>query len=374
MLENLQNQNFELALNLTRLDMVKFILPMLFAFIFGMLSASPLADFLYKNKLWRKKSANKAVDGSSAAISYKLHNDARRQVPRMGGLVIVAGVLLTAGILYVTSYITHNPVVGKLNFVSRGQTWLPLFGFIVGAMVGFVDDMMVCGKLSFFGKYVGGGLSLKFRLGVVSLIALLTGWWIVAKQAITSTYFPFFGEVKIASLLFFFIVFMVIISTYASNIIDGVDGLSGGVFGIILITLGLISVLQSKYDLATLCFVSSGAIFAFLWFNIPPARFFMSEVGSTALTIMIGIIVVSTNTIVYFPIIGFPLVITVLSAVSQIISKKMLGRKIFIVAPLHNHLQMKGWPGYKVTMRYWVISTVSAISGLVIYIISNYAK
>ena len=374
MLENLQNQNFELALNLTRLDMIKFILPMLFAFAFGMLSASPLADFLYKNKLWRKKSANKAVDGSSAAISYKLHNDARRQVPRMGGLVIVAGVLLTAGILYVTSYITHNPVVGKLNFVSRGQTWLPLFGFIVGAMVGFVDDMMVCGKLSFFGKYVGGGLSLKFRLGVVSLIALLTGWWIVAKQAITSTYFPFFGEVKIASLLFFFIVFMVIISTYASNIIDGVDGLSGGVFGIILITLGLISVLQSKYDLATLCFVSSGAIFAFLWFNIPPARFFMSEVGSTALTIMIGIIVVSTNTIVYFPIIGFPLVITVLSAVSQIISKKMLGRKIFIVAPLHNHLQMKGWPGYKVTMRYWVISTVSAISGLVIYIISNYAK
>ncbi len=374
MLENLQNQNFELALNLTRLDMIKFILPMLFAFAFGMLSASPLADFLYKNKLWRKKSANKAVDGSSAAISYKLHNDARRQVPRMGGLVIVAGVLLTAGILYVTSYITHNPVVGKLNFVSRGQTWLPLFGFIVGAMVGFVDDMMVCGKLSLFGKYVGGGLSLKFRLGVVSLIALLTGWWIVAKQAITSTYFPFFGEVKIASLLFFFIVFMVIISTYASNIIDGVDGLSGGVFGIILITLGLISVLQSKYDLATLCFVSSGAIFAFLWFNIPPARFFMSEVGSTALTIMIGIIVVSTNTIVYFPIIGFPLVITVLSAVSQIISKKMLGRKIFIVAPLHNHLQMKGWPGYKVTMRYWVISTVSAISGLVIYIISNYAK
>ncbi len=374
MLENLQNQNFELALNLTRLDMIKFILPMLFAFAFGMLSASPLADFLYKNKLWRKKSANKAVDGSSAAISYKLHNDARRQVPRMGGLVIVAGVLLTAGILYLTSYITHNPVVGKLNFVSRGQTWLPLFGFIVGAMVGFVDDMMVCGKLSFFGKYVGGGLSLKFRLGVVSLIALLTGWWIVAKQAITSTYFPFFGEVKIASLLFFFIVFMVIISTYASNIIDGVDGLSGGVFGIILITLGLISVLQSKYDLATLCFVSSGAIFAFLWFNIPPARFFMSEVGSTALTIMIGIIVVSTNTIVYFPIIGFPLVITVLSAVSQIISKKMLGRKIFIVAPLHNHLQMKGWPGYKVTMRYWVISTVSAISGLVIYIISNYAK
>ena len=140
--------------------MIKFILPMLFAFAFGMLSASPLADFLYKNKLWRKKSANKAVDGSSAAISYKLHNDARRQVPRMGWLVIVAGVLLTAGILYVTSYITHNSVVGKLNFVSRGQTWLPLFGFIVGAMVGFVDDMMVCGKLSFFGKYVGGGFSL----------------------------------------------------------------------------------------------------------------------------------------------------------------------------------------------------------------------
>lgn len=374
MFENLQNQNFELALNLTRLDMVKFILPMLFAFGFGMLSASPLANFLYKNKLWRKKSATKAIDGSSAAISYKLHNDAERQVPRMGGLVIIAGVLLTAGMLYVASYITSNPIVGKLSFVSRGQTWLPIFGFIIGSIVGFIDDIMVCGKLKLFGKYVGGGLSLRLRLGVVSLLAILTGWWIVVKQDITSTYFPFFGEVKFAPLFFFFIVFMLILSTYASNIIDGVDGLSGGVFGIILITLGLISVLQFKYDLATLCFVTSGAIFAFLWFNIPPARFFMSEVGSTALTIMIGIVVVSTNTIIYFPIIGLPLVATVLSSVFQIISKRIFKRKIFIVAPLHNHLQLKGWPNYKVTMRYWIISAISAISGLVIYIITNYAK
>jgi phospho-N-acetylmuramoyl-pentapeptide-transferase len=374
MFENLQNQNFELALNLTRLDMVKFILPMLFAFGFGMLSASPLANFLYKNKLWRKKSATKAVDGSSAALSYKLHNDAERQIPRMGGLVIIVGVLLTAGILYVASYITNNQIIGKLSFVSRGQTWLPIFGFIIGSIVGFVDDMIVCGRFKFFGKYVGGGLSLKFRLLVISLVAILTGWWMVVKQDIASTYIPFFGEVKFTPIIFFFIIFMVILSTYASNIIDGVDGLSGGVFGIILITLGLISVLQFKYDLATLCFVTSGAIFAFLWFNIPPARFFMSEVGSTALTVMIGIIVVSTNTIVYFPIIGLPLVVTVLSSVLQILSKRIFKRKIFIVAPLHNHLQLKGWPNYKVTMRYWVISSVCAISGLVTYIITNYAK
>lgn len=373
MVENLQNQNFELVLNLTRLDMVKFILPMLFAFGFGMLAASPLADFLYKNKLWRKKSATKAVDGSPATLSYKLHNDAQRQVPRMGGLVVIVGVLLTAGILYVASYITHNQIISKLSFVSRGQTWLPIFGFIVGSIVGFLDDMMVCGKFNLFSKYVGGGLSLKFRLLIISLVAILTGWWMVVKQDITSTYFPFFGEVKFAPLLFFFIVFMVILSTYASNIIDGVDGLAGGVFGVILITLGLISVLQFKYDLATLCFVTSGAIFAFLWFNIPPARFFMSEVGSTALTVMIGIIVVSTNTIVYFPIIGLPLVVTVLSAVVQIISKKLFKRKIFIIAPLHNHLQLKGWPNYKVSMRYWVVSVISAISGLVLYILSTYA-
>jgi phospho-N-acetylmuramoyl-pentapeptide-transferase len=369
-----QNQNFELILNLTRLDMVKFIVPMLFAFIFGMFSAAPLADFLYKHKLWRKKSATKAVDGSKAPLSHKLHNDAGRKVPRMGGLVVVAGVLLTAGLLYITSYITHNPIIGKLNFVSRGQTWIPLIGFIVGALVGFVDDLIVCGKFRLFKlNYVGGGLSLKLRLAIISLVALLTGWWIVVKQEVSSTYFPFIGEVHFNPAIFFIIVFVLIISTYASNIIDGVDGLAGGVFGIIYITLGLIAVLQTKYDIATLCFVTSGAIFAFLWFNIPPARFFMSEVGSTALTVMMGIIVVSTNTIVYFPIIGLPLVITVLSTVAQIISKKVFKKKIFIVAPLHNHLQLKGWPNYKVAMRYWIVSVMSAIGGLVLYIVTTYA-
>jgi phospho-N-acetylmuramoyl-pentapeptide-transferase len=353
--------------------MIKFIVPMLFAFLFGIISAPPLADFLYDHKLWRKKSATKAVDGSSAKLTYKLHNDAERKVPRMGGLVIVAGVMLTAGILYVTSYITHDPVIGKLNFVSRGQTWIPIIGFMVGAIVGFVDDMMVCGKFKFFGKYVGGGLSLKFRLMAISLVAALTGWWIVIKQEITSTYVPFIGEVRFTPLLFFAVVSLLIVATYSSNIIDGVDGLSGGVISIIFVTLGIIAVLQTKYDIATLCFVTSGAIFAFLWFNIPPARFFMSEVGSTALTVMMGIVVVSTNTIVYFPVIGFPLVITVLSAIVQIISKRLFKKKVFIVAPLHNHLQLIGWPSYKVAMRYWIVSAIFAISGLVLYIISTYA-
>jgi phospho-N-acetylmuramoyl-pentapeptide-transferase len=113
-----------------------------------------------------------------------------------------------------------------------------------------------------------------------------------------------------------------------------------------------------------------GGILAFLWFNIPPARFYMSETGILGLTTTLTVIAFLTDSVIILPIIAFPLFITSLSVVIQLISKKFRhGKKVFQVAPLHHHFEAIGWPAYKVVMRYWVIGIVMAIIGMIIALI-----
>lgn len=108
---------------------------------------------------------------------------------------------------------------------------------------------------------------------------------------------------------------------------------------------------------------------AFLWFNIPPARFFMSDTGTMPLTIGLAIIAIITDTVLILPIIALPLVVSIGSVVIQLLSKKLRnGKKVFLASPVHNHLQLIGWPAAKVTMRYWIFGLMSAVLGLVVFI------
>ena len=133
---------------------------------------------------------------------------------------------------------------------------------------------------------------------------------------------------------------------------------------------------QQQINLAAFSALIVGGILAFLWFNIPPARFYMSETGTMGLTITLTVVAFMTDSlggghgVFVLPIVAFPLVITVLSVVIQLLSKKFRnGKKIFQVAPIHHHFEAIGWPAAKVTMRYWVISIVFAIIGLSIALI-----
>jgi phospho-N-acetylmuramoyl-pentapeptide-transferase len=171
-----------------------------------------------------------------------------------------------------------------------------------------------------------------------------------------------------------FIPFFILVTLlmYSGGVIDGIDGLAGGVFAIIFATYSGIAFFQNQINLAAFCAVIVGSILAFLWFNIPPARFYMSETGSMALTITLAIVAFMTDSmgegrgIIVLPIIAFPLIITTISVVLQMLSKKIRGKKIFLVAPLHHHFEAKGWPAYKVTMRYWIVSLIFAIFGLIL--------
>jgi len=347
------------------MDIIKIFAPTTIAFIIGMLITPVISNYLYKHKMWKKKSVSASTDGGVTTITQKLHNDEEKKTPRMGGVVIWASALITIFIFWLGSVI-DGPVMAKLNFLSRNQTWLPIFTLIVGAVIGLIDDYY-----SVTERYdqKGGGLSSKKRLLAIFIISIICAWWFYAKLQMTEIIIPFFG-IWDAGLIF--IVFFIIVSlgTYSGGVIDGIDGLSGGVFGIIFSAYGFIAFIQNQIDLAAFCFVLVGGILAFLWFNIPPARFYMSETGTMALTITLVIVAFLTKQVLILPIIAFPLVISSASSIIQLLSKRFRnGKKVFLVAPLHHHFQALGWPASKVVMRYWVIGIIFASLGIIIALI-----
>jgi phospho-N-acetylmuramoyl-pentapeptide-transferase len=271
--------------------------------------------------------------------------------------------LITAGILALLSSISPE-AFGSLAFISREQTWLPLVALVVGAFVGLLDDYYeVRGK---------GGLRLRTRMLVVAAVALFCGWWFYSKLEVSAISFPFVQGPLELGLLFIPFFMIVAFSIYAGGVIDGIDGLSGGVYASIFGAYAGIAFFQQQFNIAALCAAIFGGLLAFLWFNIPPARFYLSETGSMGLSLALTVIVFLTDLkgegkgLMVLPIIALPLVGTVVSDLLQIASKKILHRKLFRVAPIHHHFEAIGWPAYKVTMRYWIISIVAAIIGMAI--------
>ena len=353
------------------LDPFKVLLPAVISFLIGIIIAPVLGNFLKRHKLWKKKSVTKTIDGKDATITASLHNDEKSPVPRMGGLVVVISVFATALLLWLLSKIHPTIFTEKLDFISRNQTWLPLFAMFVGACVGALDDLLVVeafgGKLN---SYIGGGLSFPMRLAAVSSLGLFAGWWFYAKLGVDYVYIPFYGDAHLGG--FFFILFFVVVTlaTFSTGVIDGVDGLSGGVMSAVFTAYGMIAYVHGQVNIAALCFVIVGGIMAFLWFNIPPALFYLTETGMLALSLGLSVIAFLTNSVMYLPIIAFPLMMTTLSVILQLIWKKIFKRKLFLVAPLHHHFQAKGWPAYTVTMRYWIVSYMCAMLGVVVALIS----
>ncbi|MDQ5913677.1 MAG: phospho-N-acetylmuramoyl-pentapeptide-transferase [Patescibacteria group bacterium] len=369
-------QPVNIALQITKLDLLKFIVPTVSAFIIGILSTPFIMKYvLVKYDIRKKKSVATAIDGKAAPLTASIDQDDRKVLYRMGGLVMLTGLLVTALAIWIISKATGSTEFIKLDFISRNQTWLPLFGLVVGAIVGGIDELLVADKFKGkFARSLGQGLALRVRITAVSLIGLFCGWWMAVKQDLSSLHIPFFGNFDIPVLLFIGIFVLVVAATYSGTIIDGVDGLSAGVFSSILMALGFIAITQNKFDVATLCFATVGALFAFLWFNIPPARFMLSEVGSMALTVMIAIIAFITDSVFVLPIIAAPLYLTTLSVVLQLLSKKFRGKKIFLAAPVHIHFQLIGWPKSKVTMRYWILSLMFSSTGLAVYLLGGHFR
>lgn len=332
------------------------------SFILAFLLTPILTHFLYKYKLWRKETRTKSIDGKEIPFFQKFHSQGETKVPRFGGLLIWVTTLILISVFYLLSEFTNIWFFDELNFLSRPETWLPLFALVVASLVGFTDDILqVFNK----GKYIGGGLRLRYRLGLIILIGLIGGLWFYYKLGYSTIHIPGNGDLLIGA-LYIPLFILVMMATYSSGVIDGLDGLAGGVFAVIFGAFGLISLFNGQIELAAFCSVIAGAILAFLWFNIPPARFYMGETGMMGLGAALTVVAFLTDSVLVLPIIGFLLVIESGSVILQLLSKKFLNRKLFLASPIHHHFEAKGWPHFKITMRFWVIGVVMAIIGVAV--------
>lgn len=320
-----------------------------------------LTKFLYKHKLWRKEVRQKAIDGKELPYFQKFHAEGETHTPRFGGLLI----WITPLILVILFFLLAKTDIWwfqKLNFLSRGQTWLPFFVLLSASLLGLVDDtFQIMGK----GKYIGGGLGLKKRLILVGLIGLIGALWFYFKLDWSTIHIPGIGDLWIGALYIPFFV-LVMMATYSGGVIDGLDGLAGGAFVSIFGAYAGIALFLGQIDIAAFCAVILGALLAFLWFNIPPARFYMGETGMMGLCASLTVIAFLTDSVLVLPVIGFLLVMEAGSVVLQLLSKKFRHKKIFLAAPIHHHFEARGWPHYKVTMRFWIIGAVAAIVGITI--------
>jgi len=339
-----------------------------FAFFVGMALTPFLAHYLYKYKLWRREVRQFAPDGAPTPIFSEMHKDRDINIPRMGGVLVWVVPLLMIIIFQFLVYVfPERFIFHKLNFLSRAQTWLPLFTLISASLVGLADDFL---QIFGGGKYIAGGMRFSRRLAMIILIAAAGAWWFYAKLGASGMHIPFFGEVSLGILFPFFFV-LVMVATFSGGVIDGLDGLSGGVLAASFSAYAGIAFFQNQIDLAAFAAVIVGALLAFLWHNIPPAKFYMGESGIMGLTTTLTVLAFLTDSVLVLPLIALPLVLASASSSIQLLSKKFLGRKVFKVAPLHHHLEAVGWPSYQVTMRFWVIGIVFAIVGMVVALIGR---
>ncbi len=319
------------------------------SFVVAMLWTPLFTDFLFKNRLG-KRIRKTGFDEKKAPIFYNLHKG-KENTPTMGGLLI----WITAGLIT----LLLNP--------SRAETRLPLFVLVSTGMIGAIDDLF---NIKGIGPH-NGGLQFRIRLILYTLIASVGAWWFYSKLGFSILHVPGIGNLELGLWYVPFFILVLVATAFSANQTDGLDGLAGGVLAIAFVSYAFIALFQDKIALAAFCGTVSGSLLAFLWFNIHPARFFMGDTGIMALGMTLGVIAFLTNSVFVLPIIGIVLVIEGFSTILQILSKRLRGKKIFLSAPIHHHFEALGWPETKVTERFWVITAVFSVIGLIIALVGK---
>ena len=308
---------------------------------------------LVTNIIMRLQMKKQIRTSESAPIFARLHKD-KAGTPTGGGIIIWGTVAIVAGFF---------GLMKGLDFIDRAQTYLPLAAFFAAALVGLADDVMGIMKVG----PKGGGISVRQKLAIYFAMSLVGACWFYWRLDFTSLTVPFWGTVDMGGWYVPFFMFIVIASAFSVNETDGLDGLAGGVMLFSFAALTVIAFALGRYHLATFNATVAGALLAFLWFNIYPARFFMGDTGSMALGITLGVTAMLTNTALFLPFFALIPIIETLSVIVQLTSKKLRGKKIFHSTPIHHHFEAIGWPESQITMRFWIVSAVASIIGLVVF-------
>tara|TARA_B100000123_G_scaffold72016_1_gene51475 strand:+ start:712 stop:1797 length:1086 start_codon:yes stop_codon:yes gene_type:complete len=283
--------------------------------------------------------------------------------PTMGGLLILIG--LFSGVFLWSD-------------LKSPYNWLLIFiTFSFGAL-GALDDFMKIKSRTSHGIPSKFKFIIQIVLGLISLIIL---YKFIDSEITNNLYFPFFKNLVINLGWFFipFYLFVIVGSSNAVNLTDGLDGLAtvpvilvAGCFAFISYVSGniifseylLIPYIEGVGEIAVFCGAIIGASIGFLWFNAPPAKIFMGDTGSLALGGSLGTIAVVTKHEIVLAITGGLFVLEAVSVIVQVVSFKLTGKRIFMMAPIHHHFEKKGWPESTVVIRFWIISLILAMIGL----------
>jgi phospho-N-acetylmuramoyl-pentapeptide-transferase len=322
--------------------------------------------------LWYKflvkyKFGKQLRDANDTPVFSELHKN-KAGTPTSGGIIIWSTVI---GMAIIFDLLNHL-FGGKwsyFNFINRGETYLPLAALLIAALFGLLDDWLGVLKL---GGASGGGLKIRQKAVVYLIMALIGAWWFSFRLHWDVLSVPFVGNITIGWWYIPIFIFIIFASAFSANETDGLDGLLGGLSLFAFVSLTTVAFVLHLYNLAAFSGTVIGALLAFLWYNIYPAKFFMGDTGSMSLGITIGVIAMLTNTTLILPFFTIILVLESLSVIIQITSKKLRhGKKVFRSTPIHHHFEALGWPESQVTMRAWIVSAVFCALGLVIFFLSR---
>ncbi len=330
-------------------------------FLLALVGTPLMTSFLYRFRFGKSIRASE-----DAPIMSSMHAK-KAGTPTMGGVLIWMTVLLLAALLGTLGYLFPESAFARMNFLSRSETLLPIGLMVLGAVVGMFDDVFNILRMG----PKGGGFSVRHRLLLYTLLAAVGAWWFHYKLGFTELHVPFFGDVQLGIWYIPFFILVMAATTHALNITDGLDGLAGGSIATALSAYLVIAFIQGRFDLAVMLGVVIGALMAFLWFNVNPARFFMGDTGSMSLGFVLASVAMLTDTALLLPVIALLPVLETLSVIVQLISKKVRKKKIFHSAPIHHHFEAIGWPETKIVMRFWIISAVSAVCGMALFLLDR---
>ncbi|MEI6378384.1 MAG: phospho-N-acetylmuramoyl-pentapeptide-transferase [Candidatus Falkowbacteria bacterium] len=348
---------------MTEFQIIRILVLSTLAFVFTMAWTPLWTKFLYKYKM------GKQIRNTGATPVFSALHAAKSGTPTMGGVLIWGTVLIFSFLFYYLSLIFPKTALANFNFLSRPETYLPLGALVASALVGLFDDWLdVRGK----GVKGGGGLNIKHRLLIYTAIAAIGAWWFHYKLLWEHFSIPFVGTFQLGPWYLLIFIFVIVATSFSVNESDGLDGLAGGVLLTCFSSYAVIGFVLGHYHLAAFCGVIVGALLAFLWFNITPARFYLGDTGSMSLGVTLGVIAMLTDTAMILPVIGLVFVIETLSVIIQLTSKKLRhGKKVFLSAPIHHHLEAIGWSEAKIVMRFWVIAGVCGALGLALFILDK---
>lgn len=312
----------------------------------------PFIDFLYKIKLQRKHFKSRDMFNKATPIFDKF-SAGKVGTPFGGGALLII-------VVSVISLWTYGLFAVDVNF---WELFVLLFAFIGFGLLGFYDDLKKIlnkGDDGFF------GLSFKYKFLLQWVLALIVGAIFYYKLGYSFIFLHWFGKIPLGILFILFAAFVIVSFVNAFNITDGLDGLSSGVFLIALIAFLTISHALLDLSLGLFIAVLMGAITAFLYFNIYPARIWLGDVGSLSLGAVLAVIGLLTGKTAAIGFIGGVFVVEVGSSLVQILGKKFLKKKLLPVAPLHLYFMQKGWGEPKTVMRAWIFALIFAVIGLYI--------